>query len=217
VLLLAADVLYILNFMKVLFALSIVLMLVSCSTRQSPAEPIEGVKPSIALAIKSGGKNTDWKSYPRILMVAWPDGRIVWSVDQIKGGPPFREAKVKPTNIREILTKFDRIGVFQKDSFQHSWVGPGSTYHSIWLCHDGKHTRVESWHERFETNPNLVVVNGGVTSLDGRKRADVIASDTKEFQEFRRLWSDLRGELKALIPKKGTPLAGPLELKLPRR
>lgn len=216
-LLLAADVLYVSNLMKLLFALSIVLMLVSCSTRQSSAGPVEGVTPSIALAIKSGGKNTNWKSYPRILMVAWPDGRIVWSVDQTKGGPPFREAKVKPTTIREILTGCDRIGVFQKDSFQHSWVGPGSTYHSIWLCHEGKHTRVESWHERFETNPNLVVVNGGVTSLDGRSRADVIAADTKEFQEFRKLWSDLRAELKALIPKKGTPLEGSPKLNLPRR
>ena len=64
--------------------------------------------------------------------------------------------------------------------------------------------------------PNLVVVNGSVTSLDGRERADVIASDTKEFQEFRKIWSDLRSELTALTPEKGTPLGDTLKLELPR-
>lgn len=160
--------------------------------------------------------NADWKSYPRILMVAWPDGRVVWSADQQKGGPPFREASVNPSSIQATLTKFENAGVFQKDRFRHSWFGPDSTYHSIWLSYGGKHTRVETWHERFETNPNLVVVNGGVTSLDGRKRSDVIASDTKEFQKFRKLWSDLRNEVTALTPKKGTPFDGPLQLELPR-
>lgn len=202
--------------MKTLLALSIVLMLVSCIPRQSFAEPLTKATPSIALTIEGGGLNADWKSYPRILMVAWPDGRVVWSVDQKKGGPPFREASVNPSSIQATLTKFEKTGVFQNESFRHSWFGPDSTYHSIWLCHGGKHTRVETWHELFETNPNLVVVNGGVTSLDGRKRADVIASDTKEFQGFRTLWSDLRSQLMALTPKKGNPLDGPLKLELPR-
>ena len=202
--------------MKTLFALSIVSMLVACAARQSLAEPVTRATPSIALTIAGGGMNADWESYPSILMVAWPDGRVVWSVDPKKGGPPFRESSVNPSSIQAILTKFEKVGVFHKDSFHHSWLGSDSTYHSIWLCHGDKHTRVGTWHKLFETNPNLVVVNGGVTSLNGRNRADVIASDTKEFQEFRKLWSDLRSELAALLPKKGTPLGGPLKLELPR-
>lgn len=202
--------------MKNLFTLLIAWLLVSCAAKQPLTSPGLAAAPSIALTIDGGGMNADWESYPRILMVAWPDGRVVWSVDQEEGGPPFREASVNPTTIKTTLTKFEKNGVFQKDTFRHSWFGPDSTYHSIWLCHEDKHTRVETWHELFETNPNLVVVNGGVTSLDGRKRADVIASDTKEFQEFRKLWTDLRSELTALTPKKGSPLDGPLKLELPR-
>ncbi len=202
--------------MKTLFTLFIASLLVSCTTRQSLTEPVTKATPGIALTIEGGGMRADWKSYPRILMVAWPDGRVVWSLDQKRGGPPFREGSVNPATIEATLTKFEKAGVFNKDRFRHSWFGPDSTYHSVWLCHEDKHTRVETWHELFETNPNLVVVNGGVTSLDGRKRADVIASDTREFREFRKLWSDLRGELTALTPKRGTLLGDPLKLELPR-
>jgi hypothetical protein len=201
--------------MKTLFALSIVLMLVSCTTRQLLAEPVTKATPSIAVAIKGGAITADWKSHPGILMIAWPDGRIVWSVDQKKGGPPFLEASVNPSTIQATLARFEKAGVFQEDRFRHSWFGPDSTFHSIWLCHEGNHTRVETWHELSERNPNSVVVNGGITLLGGRKRADVIASDTKEFQEFRKLWSDLRSELMDLTPKKGIPLGGTFELELP--
>ncbi len=159
--------------------------------------------------------NSDWKPYPRILMAAWSDGRVVWSQDKQKGGPPFRESSVNPAIIESTLAKFGKAGGFEKDSFRHSWVGPDSTYHSIWLRHGDKHTRVESWHELYEDNPDVVVINGAITLLDGRKREDVIASDTKEFQTFRKLWSELRSAIEELTSKPGTPLAGNLNLELP--
>lgn len=159
--------------------------------------------------------NSDWKSYPKILMAAWPDGRVVWPRDKQKGGPPFLESFVNPAIMESALSKFRKDGVFEKDSFRHSWVGPDSTYHSIWLSHGGKHTRVESWHELYEVNPDVIVVNGGITILEGRKREDVIASDTKEFQAFRKLWSELRAMIDELTPKRGTPRADNLNLELP--
>jgi hypothetical protein len=174
--------------------------------------------PSIAVTLDGAGKPTDPEPYPRILMAVWPDGRIVWSEDQKKGGPPFRTATVKAASLEENLAKFEKAAVFEKEkkSFRHSWYGPDSTYHSIWLCRGDKHTRIETWHELFEANPNLVVINGGITSLNGRKREDVIASDTKEFQAFRKLWTELRTSTSALIPKEGKPFTEPLKLKLPR-
>ena len=123
---------------------------------------------------------------------------------------------MNPATIEATLTKFEKARVFEEHSFRHSWFGPDSTYHSIWLRRGDKHTRVQSWHESFEANPNLVVINGGVTALNGRKREDVITSDTEEFQAFRKLWIKLRTSINDLTTKKGAPLTKPLELELPR-
>ena len=202
--------------LKRLFAPLLASLLVSCAAAPPVTAPVSMATPSIAMTIRGGHMIAEENPYPRILMAAWPDGRIVWSVDQTKGGPPFRESKVTPAALRAILAKFEKAGVFREDGFRHSWLGPDSTYHSIWLSDAGKHTRIETWHELFEANPNLIVIDGAVTTLDGRKREDVIASDTKEFQEFRKLWSDLRADLKGLTPKLGKPVAEPLKLDLPR-
>jgi hypothetical protein len=180
------------------------------------AHASDDVPPVIAVTIDGGGMRTDWQLYPRIIMAVWPDGKIIWSEDPAKGGLPFRVSRIEPAKTQALLTKFEKQSVFQKDEFRHSWFGPDSTYHSIWLSTGAKHIRVESWHELLETNPNLVVTNGGVASLEGRKREDVIASDTKEFQTFRKLWSDLRTSTSSLIPKEGTPHTEPLKLKLPK-
>ena len=61
-----------------------------------------------------------------------------------------------------------------------------------------------------------MVVNGSVTSLDGRNRDEVIRADTKEFQEFRKVWSELRAAVAELIPAKGENYSGALPLKIPR-
>jgi hypothetical protein len=181
-----------------------------------PAGAADPPQPAMAVTIDGGGRPSDPNAYPRILMAVWPDGRIVWSEDQKKGGPPFRVATVKADSIEANLARFEKAAVFEQKSFRHSWFGPDSTYHSIWLRRGDRHTRIESWHELYEGNPNLVVVNGALTSLNGRKREDVIASDTKEFQAFRKLWTDLRTATGVLIPKEGKPLTEPLKLKLPR-
>jgi hypothetical protein len=180
------------------------------------AHASDNVPPAIAVTINGGGMRADWPSYPRIIMAVWPDGKIIWSENPTKGGPPFRVSRVEPAKTQALLEKFDKQSVFQKEKFRHSWFGPDSTYHSIWLNTGAKHIRVETWHELFEANPNLVVINGGVSSLEGRKREEVIASDTQEFQAFRKLWTDLRTSTTNLIPKEGNPFTDPLKLKLPK-
>jgi hypothetical protein len=196
---------------RILFTIGIALSL--CRL----AHANDDVTPAIAVTIDGGGgKRADGQSYPRIIMAVWPDGKIIWSEDPTKGGPPFRVSRTEPAKIRELLTRFEKQSVFNKDEFRHSWFGPDSSYHSIWLSTGAKHIRVETWHELFEANPKLVVINGGVTSLEGRKREDAIASDTKEFQAFRKLWTDLRTSTASLLPKEGAPFTEPLKLKLPK-
>ena len=172
--------------------------------------------PAIAVFTESMGLVTPGTDSGRhFLTTVWSDGRIVWSRDQQKGGPPYLTGQIAPERVQELLKQFDQRGVFTKRELRRSWFGPDSSYHAISLTLGTQQTRLATWHERFERNPNLVVINGGVTSLDGRNRDEVIRSDTSEFKEFRGVWNELRAAITALIPADGKPYSGAMTFKLP--
>ena len=173
--------------------------------------------PAIAVFTESMGlvaPGTD--SGPHFLTALWIDGRTVWSRDQQSGGAPYLTARIEPFRVQELLKQFEERGVLKKPGPRRSWFGPDSSCHVIWLSSGDRHTRLETWHELFEHNPKLVVINGSVGSLNGRSREDVIRSDTKEFRDFRRLWADLRAAVTALIPAAGEPYSRAMTFKLPR-
>jgi hypothetical protein len=170
--------------------------------------------PAIAITVAGGRCQTDSTHSPRVIVAVWPDGRIIWSEDPKGGGPPFREAKIEVAKIEDVFSKFEKRSVFE-GSFRRSWFGPGATYHSIFLDDGRRRARVESWHELFETNPDLVVIDGSITSLRGRAREDLLATNNPEFRAFRELWADLRTAIASLIPEEGAPVDKPVELNLP--
>jgi hypothetical protein len=172
--------------------------------------------PVISVSIDGGGMRKDWATYPRILLIVWQNGKVLWSEDQKDGGPPFLTSNVTEASVNSVISTLSQTKLLHDTGFRKSWFGPDSTYHSIWLNLGGRQTRVETWHELFERDPNLVAVNGGITSLDGRKREDVVAADTKEFRAFRELWTKIRATTSALIPKSGTKVTETPKLKLPR-
>jgi hypothetical protein len=153
---------------------------------------------------------------PHYLTIAWSDGRIVWARDQQSGGPPYLTAQIEPSRVQQLLKQFAERGVFEKSGLRHSWLGPDSSYQAIWLSSGDDHVQLRTWHELFERNPNVVVINGGVTSLDGRSREEVIGNDTKAFREFRAVWSDLRAAVSGLIPPDGAPYSDAIGFKLPK-
>jgi hypothetical protein len=153
---------------------------------------------------------------PRFVTAVWSDGRIVWSRDPEAGGAPYLTARIEPERIQQLLKRFEERGVFAKGGPRRSWFGPDSSYQTIWLSSGERHLRLETWHELIERNPKLVVTNGSAGALDGRSREEVIRGDTKEFREFRQLWSDLRAAISALVPAAGEPYSGAMTFKLPR-
>src|SRR5579862_3387963 len=52
------------------------------------------------------------RGVPAIILVAWPDGYIVWSGDRLKGGPPYRAGHVDPKKVATLLARFDKDGLF---------------------------------------------------------------------------------------------------------
>ena len=151
-----------------------------------------------------------------LIAAIWGDGRVVWSRDQQRGGPPYFSARIEPPQVQALLDRFDGERVFDARSFRHSWLGPGSSFITIWLQSGTKHTQLQSWHEGFETQPDLVALSTGITSLKGRSRGEALRSDTEEYQRFRQVWAELRATVAALVPKNGDAYTGPTNLELPR-
>lgn len=164
--------------------------------------------PAIAISIKIHEGTAD-----PILVVAWPDGMMVWSKDQVKGGPPFLTAKVDEAKIHEFLTRLEKEQVFKKDADFLVQIGPDASHHSIQIRAGNRQVELLSWHELFEKEPKLVATSRGISSLDGKSREEVLKADTKEYQQFRKLWNEIRDFTRTLIPREGTPYEQPLKLK----
>lgn len=200
--------------MKTLTLLLLCGMIAGCSERSSVGSPFHkrmvdlsaGEREELpAISIESNPSMGD----ARIVIVAWPDGRIIWSKDPMKGGPPLMEGTVDPAKIRQVLEKLEGEGLFEKSGDALFHVGPDASYHEIHLHSGKKEATLVSWHELYEANPKVIATSYGLTSLNGRKREEMLREDTKEYQEFRKLWSEIRTLSAELIPKEGKPYTPP--------
>lgn len=121
-------------------------------------------------------------------------------------------ARVEAAKVDDFLTRLAVKKVFEKDEDFLVHFGPDSDYHSFRIRSGKKQVELLSWHELFEANPNLIATSQGITSLDGEEREDVLKADAKEYQEFRKLWSEIRDFTKSLIPREGKPYPQALKL-----
>ncbi len=146
---------------------------------------------------------------PRIIVAIWKDGRVIWSEDALRGGPPYFEGSIDPKVLAEFLAEVNNKGWFNDPvSKQHHW-GPDSSWTAIIILGDGgKLLNMGSWHELFEANPNLVADATGIASLDRRDRAQVLAQQPEDYRRFRAIWSELRNRLQELIPADGKIVEG---------
>jgi hypothetical protein len=148
----------------------------------------------------------------RPILLVWKEGRIVWSPDLLKGGPPYREGKVAPERVKKVLSDLDRRGVF-KYSGRREHYGPDYPYTTIAIAVGTKRLSVSSWHEYAEKGSTVVATAGGLALLEGRDRARVLASEPESYRQFRKVWADLRAGLATLIPDRGRE-AGKLQFRL---
>src|SRR5690242_6379759 len=77
-----------------------------------PAEGGQAMPPLVAVYFSDWG----WVSRvhgPQVLLAIWRDGRIVWSLDPIKGGPPYRTGRLAPQKLEALLGDLDQRGLFQ--------------------------------------------------------------------------------------------------------
>ncbi|WP_224360846.1 hypothetical protein [Hyalangium versicolor] len=162
--------------------------------------------PAVLITV-TGGREED-----RGILVAWPEGLIIWSDDRVRGGPPYRSARIDPVRIRDAVSEMVREG---------PWTGvhrhaPDSRWTHV-VARSGSDIVVDvgSWHELLEANPRIVATATGAEPLDERTRAEVHARQPPEYQSFLRRWEHVTKAALSLIPPSGQLVGEPERARMP--
>jgi hypothetical protein len=194
------------------------LPLAFCLAALSPGEPNQTLRPISEADSVLAVYREDWglasSGAPAVLLVAWPDGHIVWSSDRLKGGPPYYTGSTSPKKVAALLARFEKDGLLADEKLNDPQFGPDSQFTTLLIKRGKQQAKMQSWHELFEVSDSMVVDHHGVQSLRGRRRLDVLRKAPKDYLFFRLVWSETRGKLNDLIPAQGTVSAGKPFLKV---
>ncbi len=137
---------------------------------------------------------------PAIIFVAWPDGSIVWSLDRINGGPPYRTGKIDPTKVSALLKRLKSDGLFVNKNLNRAHFGPDSQFTTVYIKSGENQVKMQSWHELAEADGKGVADNAGIRSVQGQHRLGILKEASAEYLFFRFVWSETRGKINELIP-----------------
>lgn len=145
-----------------------------------------------------------------LVIAVWRNGRVLWSADSLAGGPPFYEGRIPASKVDAILVAARRQGYFRDLALCRGHFGPDARYTTISITDGEGRLQMDSWHELYEANSDLVATAHGLASLEGRDRTAVLAAQPAEYRRYRRVWTDIRTSLQAIIPTERRP-AGDLQ------
>ncbi len=169
--------------------------------------------PVVAVYVRHMGTlvGPDSRPVPRdalnIIMVAWRSGRIIWSEDDLRGGPPYFNGDLDPYRLENILKELRNKGVFDRPELNHPNFGPDSDFTVLAIADRGRRLEMGSWHELVEGSSNHVATSYGLESLRGRDRAEVLKSQPAKYRRYRQVWQDVRAALTGLVPDEGEPIS----------
>jgi hypothetical protein len=155
---------------------------------------------AVCRIVVTGGRRPE-----ALVLAAWPNGRVLWSEDAIRGGPPYRERLARPQEIDQALA--DVLEMAGRRPFEEVHTGPDAGYTTITVWQGGEPAlHLGSWHELFEADGGLIVTAGGVEPLFGRDRLEVLAAQPADYRSFRALWEAVKARLTRLAESAiGTP------------
>ncbi len=148
---------------------------------------------------------------PNLVVALWADGRIIWSEKRVAGGPPYVQGQFDRKKLDALLGSLNDQGFWTNAALQRPWFGPDSKTTRI-VINDGHYQLVvmESWHELYEQHSNTVATARGLTSLNGRDRAEVLRAQPPDYRQFRNTWSEIRDKVAEMIPAQGEPYTNKL-------
>lgn len=134
-----------------------------------------------------------------LIFAAWPNGRVVWSDDRLRGGAPYSEGSVEPRLIQDVLSQFESDGVFEKNQVQLTHLGPDLPFTTIVVKKGNSEVSLESSHDVLEATGKFVCTDVGDIPLNGQRRLDVLRKSSADYLSFRLLWSDAQLRFERLI------------------
>ncbi|HXF10393.1 MAG TPA: hypothetical protein VN625_06375 [Desulfuromonadaceae bacterium] len=146
----------------------------------------------------------------QVIAALWTDGTIVWSPGN---AAPLLQGKFSPNQFNALMTNWEHHGIFTNQSLKQPHLGPDSSYTVIAIDDGRRHLKMQSWHELFEENTNLVATANGIIPLNGRNRDDILRQQPPDYKNFRQTWSEIRHSIRTLIPEKGEPYHGEIPLR----
>jgi hypothetical protein len=138
----------------------------------------------------------DWSyaphRHPQLILGLWTDGHIVWSTDQIRGGPPYRAARIPASQLQNLLTLIETDGMFVDPDLSVSWVPLHSDFTTIFARWGEQQLLLRSRHEIEEVTASA----GEEVPFKNRR--------------FRSAWTEIRRRASALIPTQSANVRGEL-------
>jgi len=143
-----------------------------------------------------------------VIVALWQDGRVIWSRNDLCGGPVYYEGQVTSND----MEKFLHIIVTLQDCLQgisfESFLAPYDFPWTVISINVGAQPfQMMSPHEFLEQNTNRVATISGYKVLKkGESIESVLAEQPLDYVKFRIAWKTIRDSASAL-EKSGKPVA----------
>jgi hypothetical protein len=144
---------------------------------------------------------------PALILAGWPDGRVVWSGDRLRGGPPYREGRIAAKKVTGLLGRLERDGHFADKGLNAGYVDWHDEFQTVLIKSGKKQVEMRSRHELVEEAGRGVAVHWELPR-PAERRLDVLRDAPRDYLYFRLVWTETRNKLTDLIPAEGTPTAG---------
>lgn len=143
------------------------------------------------------------RPFRQVIVAIRGDGKAVWSEDD-KGDGPWHTGTVDRERLDAWVTGVRAAGTLV-DPAMKSHVGPDATSIELDIDFGDQRLKIVSWHEMVDPT-KTIALSRGIVALDGKTPAEHLAEEPPEFRRFLDGWAKLRKDIRALLPKSGTPV-----------
>jgi hypothetical protein len=136
-------------------------LLGGASARAAERRPITAASRIVAAYEEDWGLKS--AGAPKLIVAVWADGYMVWSQDQVHGGPPYHAGATDRSLVDRLLAGLAADGLLEDATLNVPRFGPDSTFTTLLVRDRAKQLKMQSWHEGAEASGKLVAVASRVS------------------------------------------------------